>query len=272
MSRFATLDSLKKKAAKEEENEEEEDDGQEFYAGGAGRDGGSGLAVVGPPSGRRRDGGGGAPVEDIFERAAEGPPAESGEGGTIHRRITMYREGFTVDDGPFRRLDDPANAEFLQDLAKGIVPREIAVPLPGQSTEGPIHVGLVDRRKEDYVPPPAPAYVAFGGEGQTMGGTSSVASSAVVSADAGGAIEMPVVDSTQPATTLQVRLHDGNRIRAQLNHTHTVRHIQAIIQSHGAGSSPYTLSAGFPPAPITDYSQTLKEANLIGAQITQKLV
>lgn len=37
------------------------------------------------------------------------------------RTITMYIGGFTVDDGPFRRLDDPANKEFLKDLANGCV-------------------------------------------------------------------------------------------------------------------------------------------------------
>lgn len=43
------------------------------------------------------------------------------------------------------------------------------------------------------------------------------------------AAEVPEVDAAQPATTLQIRLHDGRRVRAQLNMHHTVRHIQAII-------------------------------------------
>lgn len=43
------------------------------------------------------------------------------------------------------------------------------------------------------------------------------------------AAEVPDVDAAQPATTLQIRLHDGRRVRAQLNMHHTVRHIQAVI-------------------------------------------
>lgn len=43
------------------------------------------------------------------------------------------------------------------------------------------------------------------------------------------AAEVPEVDPAQPATTLQIRLHDGRRVRAQLNMHHTVRHVQAII-------------------------------------------
>lgn len=33
----------------------------------------------------------------------------------------MYANGFTVDDGPFRTLEDPANEPFLRDLARGYV-------------------------------------------------------------------------------------------------------------------------------------------------------
>ncbi|CAN0406497.1 unnamed protein product [Ectocarpus fasciculatus] len=43
------------------------------------------------------------------------------------------------------------------------------------------------------------------------------------------ASEAPEVDASQPSTTLQIRLHNGRRVRAQLNMHHTVRHIQAII-------------------------------------------
>ncbi|CAM9560526.1 unnamed protein product, partial [Phaeothamnion confervicola] len=106
-----------------DENEDDnEDDRNEYYAGGIGRDGGSGLAVVGGPNDRRRhpagSGGPGGPVEDIFQRAESSESAPLPAAGA-RRTITMYREGFTVDDGPFRRLDDEANAPFLQDLSQG---------------------------------------------------------------------------------------------------------------------------------------------------------
>lgn len=32
----------------------------------------------------------------------------------VTHNITFWRNGFTVDDGPLRRLDDPENASFLQ--------------------------------------------------------------------------------------------------------------------------------------------------------------
>lgn len=60
--------------------------------------------------------------------------------------------------------------------------------------------------------------------------SSAVAEDAVVSSEEGpGAGEVPSVDPSQPSTTLQVRLHNGRRVRASLNMHHTVRHIQAIV-------------------------------------------
>ena len=78
--------------------------------------------------------------------------------------MTVYRNGFTVDNGPFRALDDPENAEFLQDMAQGVVPRELEA-----GAKGPVNVSLVDKRGEDYEKPPAPSYVAYSGAGQTVG-------------------------------------------------------------------------------------------------------
>ncbi|CAN0496349.1 unnamed protein product, partial [Hapterophycus canaliculatus] len=49
------------------------------------------------------------------------PPGEGGPSTERTITITMYNGGFTVDEGPFRRLDDPANKDFLKDLASGYV-------------------------------------------------------------------------------------------------------------------------------------------------------
>lgn len=37
------------------------------------------------------------------------------------RRVVVYRNGFTVDNGDFRPLDDPQNARFLEELKAGYV-------------------------------------------------------------------------------------------------------------------------------------------------------
>ncbi|CAM9364244.1 unnamed protein product [Choristocarpus tenellus] len=260
MAGFATLDSIKK------EEEEEKRGDNTYYAGGArgAGQGGSGLNVIGGPNDDNRGVGAGSEpnVQEIFRRAEAGGAPASGSGGGPPRTITMYRAGFTVDDGPFRRLDDPANKEFLKDLANGVVPKELETGVAGRGVD----VTLVDKHEEDFV---APAYVAYGGEGQTMG-SSSVAQGSVLTSNE-GEVQVPEVDNSQPSTTLQIRLHDGRRVRAQLNMHHTVQHVQAIIQREGAGVAPYVLMAGYPPSALSDAKQTLEQAGLKGASITQKL-
>jgi hypothetical protein len=68
-----------------------------------------------------------------------------------------------VDDGPFRALTDPANAAFVDAMNKGMVPAEL------QSGAADVDVSLVNKMTEEYTAPPPPAYVAYSGEGASLG-------------------------------------------------------------------------------------------------------
>jgi hypothetical protein len=35
---------------------------------------------------------------------------------TVTKVITFYKQGFTVNDGPLRRFEDPENSKFLEDV------------------------------------------------------------------------------------------------------------------------------------------------------------
>lgn len=59
--------------------------------------------------------------------------------------------------------------------------------------------------------------------------SAAIAPDAVIQGDAVPA-ERPVIDDKKPKTTLQLRLHDGRRLRETLNLDHTVRDLHAIIQ------------------------------------------
>lgn len=85
--------------------------------------------------------GAGPPTRDSVFSLAE--QAGSEDSAQIRRTITMYRDGFVVDDGPYRRLDDPANADFLRSLARGQTPAEIVAEGEGG---GNVTVGLIDKR------------------------------------------------------------------------------------------------------------------------------
>ena len=53
----------------------------------------------------------------------------------------------------------------MKELNEGYVPKELQDQYKGQG----VNVGLEDKRSEDYRPPTPPKYVAYSGEGMSMG-------------------------------------------------------------------------------------------------------
>ncbi|OQR84434.1 hypothetical protein ACHHYP_13389 [Achlya hypogyna] len=249
--------NLRNRAAEDGDSDEEK---QSYYTGGtSAQGGGSGLSVFGPPTGA-----GGPPnIDNIIQRAhQQGVQGDAGAPTPAHV-ITFYAEGFTVDDGEYRRRDDEANREFLTAIERGVVPRELeALHSRGEHVD----ISLVDKRHEQYKEKAKPKYEAFAGEGQSMGGKKAEAAAIVTNSVA----TMTPVDTSKPTTVIQIRLANGGRLRETLNVTHTVRDIHAVLHREGAGTQAYILMAGFPPKPIVDMDATLQDAGLLGAAITQK--
>jgi UBX domain-containing protein 1 len=264
MPNIATLFSGRKDD--EDDAGSQDEDNSRFVGGLDGRGGGSGLAVFptdGAGGGSRAD-----PRAAILGRAQQAS-AEDAAGAESRRTITMYRDGFTIDDGPYRRLDDSANADFLRSLATGQTPRELAEE--ARATGDDVTIGLVDKRTEDY----EETFRSFSGAGAALG--SSAPAAAVVGSD-NGVIDpssppptTPAVTDEGPKTSVQVRLLSGKRIVVKLSTTSTVLHlVNEILSSGDAGSAPFVLAGGFPPKPVTDLNASIKDAGLAGASVTQK--
>ncbi|KAL7516007.1 hypothetical protein ACHAWX_001068 [Stephanocyclus meneghinianus] len=246
-------------------NSDDEDENR-FVGGIDSRGGGSGLAVV--PN-----------REDIFDQAQF---ADSAGSGDIRRTITMYRSGFTVDNGPYRRLGDESNAEFLTSLARGLVPRELQ-----EEGEGEVIVGLVDRRGEEYDPEKhgreddgadgrggGDAFQSFSGEGQSLGGsattTSSLAGGVIDPTHPNNTLSPPPMDPSLPTTSIAIRLPDGKRLVVKLNSSHSVATLGQHIGT--AVDGPYVLTSGYPPRTIEDLEESVEKAGLMGAQVGVKKV
>jgi UBX domain-containing protein 1 len=186
----------------------------------------------------------------VFGMAEPGSASEE----KPRRTITMYRDGFQVDDGPYRRLDDPANAEFLRSLAMGRTPKELL-------GDGDVTVGLIDKRKEEFVE----TFSSFSGEGNSLGTSASASPDGLI--DPSSLPDTPPpVDDAQPTTSIQVRLVNGQRRVIRINTASTA----ADLAAHIGGDTPFRLISGFPPKPLTDLSQTIEAAGLKGAQVMQK--
>jgi UBX domain-containing protein 1 len=137
-------------------------------------------------------------MNDAKEGSREPPP----EG---MRKITLYRNGFTVDDGPFRDLESPENKKFIASLSDGYIPREL------QGGDKEVHIGLDDRRGEDYRAPTPPPYVAYSGDAMTLGGGSTSVEEAYIFATSPNPI--PTVNASEPVTLIQVKLQNGKKLK-----------------------------------------------------------
>lgn len=232
----------------------------------------SGLAVE--PNFDEEGSGGRNTQESIFNLAEQaGGGGEDGSGGAddaVRRTITMYRDGFVVDDGPYRRLDDPANAAFLRALAVGRTPPELVDDAAG-GRPGGITVGLVDRRSEEYVE----AFRSFSGAGNALGDggapTSGAGGDDGVFDPASLPETPPPVDESRPTTSIAVRLPNGQRKVVRVNLGMTVSQLAAHIRPVlSEPTAPFRIVSGFPPKPLVDGTATVEGAGLKGAQVQVK--
>ena len=126
----------------------------------------------------------------------------------VHK-LRLWKNGFTVDEGPRRAYNDPANQEFLKDINQGVTPRELV-----RFSEGAeVNLDMEDHRDEDYAPPKG-KYVLYN-DGYKLGSpTPTVVSNAspqeLVNNEDLAKKEMPI-DESSPVTQVQVRLSNGSR-------------------------------------------------------------
>ena len=180
-------------------------------------------------------------------------------------RVTFYQDGFTVDDGDLRRLDDPANKEFLADVHAGRAPREFT---------SDVAVELVNKMTEKYTEQPK-KFAAFKGQGQSLGSTAAApaaSSAAASSATAPASSSTPPatgVDESAPTTSLQIRLGDGSRLVAKFNPSQTVGDVRDFVRRARPDDRAFDLATTFPRQLLDDDSKTIEAAGLKGAVVVQ---
>lgn len=248
---------------KDDDSDSDRDDSNNRYVGGIGdRGGGSGLAVQPNP-------------DNIFSRAE----SDSNAAGRRSRRtITMFRSGFRVDRGPYRRLDDPNNREFLTYLARGMTPREL-LDEDGEG-DGDIEINLIDKRTREYDPkvddvesddePDKEKFTSFSGTGNVLSSSTLTSTDGVI--DPAAQDESTTIDDApSDATSVQIRLICGKRLVIKLSKSAALSELALRINRSGqAGSENYVLVSGYPPAPITDLNQSVLDAGVAGASLIQR--
>ena len=77
-----------------------------------------------------------------------------------------------VEECVFRDYNTKENKKFMETLNKGYVPEELV-----KKYNQKIGVALEDRRKEKWISPPPSKYVAYSGQGASIGGQAGVGGS-----------------------------------------------------------------------------------------------
>ena len=79
-----------------------------------------------------------------------------------------------------------------------------------------------------------------------------------------------IIDIFQPVCTINIRLFNGEVVKAEFNYSQTLRDIYFYVRRI-SGSIKFHLLDGFPPRPLRDYDRTIYELNLQNSLLTQKI-
>lgn len=229
---------------KDKDKEEKKKKTTDFYTGGHS----SGLAVSSPD------------VNSILSKASKESKAEAGE---VNITVTLYSNGFIVNDGPLRNYTDPDSQAFMAQLNQNRVPQELTSITKGKACA----VSLQDKRGEAYTPPPPPAYIAFSGQGQSASRTTTQPAGTVN-------LNLPDPDfnANLPTTTIQIRFHNGQRKNITVNLGSPIQLLFDYVMYAAPVNGPFHLVSGFPPKPLENLWDTVEDAGIAGSAVIQKLV
>jgi UBX domain-containing protein 1 len=156
------------------------------------------------------------------------------EGEPEKRLLTFWSDGFSVDDGPLLRYDDPANKELLDSLNQGRAPQQLLGLKFGQRVD----IQVAQRLTEAYRPQPKGPAKPFEGSGNRLGAPAPEASSSSAPPKSPERPQSFVpasvqfeVDQSRPVTSLQIRLTNGERVVGRFNHDHTVADIRRYVNA-----------------------------------------
>lgn len=202
--------------------------------------------------------------DDIPSMTIPDPTASRPAAPQMARRsLHLWSDGFSVDEGPLFRYDDPANARTLEMINRGSAPLDIMNVEPGQAVD----VRLEQHRDQKFSLPKKP-WKAFSSGGQRLGsptpGISTETSTpvrAVEPTPAATSTSSASVDvnESEPIITLQIRLADGTRLPSRFNVSHTIGDVYSFVDSASTASTQraYSLATTFPTKQLDDKSAVL---------------
>ncbi|KAI9871629.1 MAG: hypothetical protein M1830_002669 [Pleopsidium flavum] len=212
-------------------------------------------------------------IEDPTTNIPQRPPS-------VERHLHFWADGFSVDDGPLYRSDDPRNAATLEMIKEGRAPLEIMNVERNQEVDVKL-----ERHEGNYVQPKK-KYKPFSGGGQRLGSPTPGAGSSTTSEPPVASASMPNATSSSPATaavdvneseptiSLQIRLGDGTRLSSRFNTTHTIGDVYSFVDESSPASRQrsWVLMTTFPSKELSDKGVALGDLSEFkrGGVVVQK--
>jgi len=239
---FHTLDDYKDKN-RDEKAEKDKRKTTDSYTGGKS----SGIAVENPED------------DDWLKNMKKHSDKSKFEKTKNKLKLTVYKNGFRIEDGEFRNKNEPQNKKFMEEIEKGYIPNELVKK--GYKDLG---IEMDDRRNEDYEPPKEEKkFQAFTGLGKSISSVNTAGLHVNKNATSN-------VDKSKPTCKVNIRLFNGEVVSEDFNLTQTLQDVINFVRKK-SGSNNFSLLDGFPPRPITSYNKTIQELHLEGSLLTQKI-
>lgn len=193
----------------------------------------------------------------------------------VERRLTFWRDGFSIEDGPLYRYDDPRNQQLLSLIRGGRAPLELF----DVGFDQALKIEVDQRTNEDYQEAPKKPAKPFSGGGNRLGSATPELSGAGASSSAAVAAATPPpaakreikVDESKPVTTIQLRLGDGTRLVVKVNLDHTVADLRGLVAESRPDGRAFVLQTTFPSRELPD-GETVEQAGLKNAVVVQRFV
>ena len=238
---FHTLDDYKDKK-RDEKAEKDKKKITDSYTGGKS----SGIAVENPQ-------------DDWLDKMKKYDNKEKFDKTKNKLKLSLYKNGFIMDNGEFRNKNEPANKKFMEEIEKGYIPNELV-------KKGITDLGIEmdDHRDENYEPPKEEKkFQAFTGLGKSISSVNTEGLHVNKNATSN-------VDRSKPTCKVNIRLFNGEVVSEDFNLTQTLQDVINFVKKK-SGSNNFSLLDGFPPRPLTSYNKTIQELHLEGSLLTQKI-
>ena len=238
---FHTLDDYKDKK-RDEKAEKDKKKITDSYTGGKS----SGIAVENPQ-------------DDWLEKMKKYDNKDRFDKTKNKLKLSLYKNGFIVDNGEFRNKNEPANKKFMEEIEKGYIPNELV-------KKGITDLGIEmdDHRDENYEPPKEEKkFQAFTGLGKSISSVNTEGLHVNKNATSN-------VDRSKPTCKVNIRLFNGEVASEDFNLNQTLQDVINFVKKK-SGSNNFSLLDGFPPRPLTAYNKTIQELDLEGSLLTQKI-